>query len=76
MKSRFLFQQNGISFLKEALHLPDEVIFVNRLVLSGVEALSILFMQFIYASRQPDPKVWSSNPTIKYDSIRNYQFCL
>ena len=76
MKNRFLFQQNGIYFLKKALLLPDEVIFANRLVLSGVEAVSILFMQFIYASRQPDPKVWSSSPTIKYDSIRDNQFYL
>lgn len=75
-EKQILFQQNGIYFLKEALNLPDEVIFANRLVLSGVEAVSILFMQFICASRQPDPKVWSSSPTIVYDSIRDNQFCL
>ena len=40
-KTEFRFYKSNIYFLKEALHIPDEVIFSNRLVDSVVEAVSI-----------------------------------
>ena len=47
-KAEFRFYKNDIHFLKEALHFPDEVIFSNRLVVSRVEAVSILLKGFSY----------------------------
>ena len=40
-KTEFGVYKNNIYFLKEALHVPDEVIFSNRLEVSGVEAVYI-----------------------------------
>ena len=53
-KAEFRFYKSNIYFLKEALHIPDEVIFSNRLVVSGVEALSILLKGFSYHIRLGD----------------------
>ena len=38
----------------KALHIPDEVIFSKRLVVSGVEAVSILLKRFSYPIRLGD----------------------
>ena len=46
-KAEFRFYKNDIYFLKEALHIPDEVILANRLVISGVEAVSTLLSYHI-----------------------------
>ena len=53
-KAEFRFYKNDIYFLKEALPIPDEVIFSNRLVVSGVEAVSILLERFSYPIRLGD----------------------
>ena len=53
-KAEFHFYKNEICFLKEALHIPDEVIFSNRLVVSGVGAVSILLKRFSYPIRLGD----------------------
>ena len=53
-KAEFRFYKSNIYFLKEAVHIPDEVIFSNRLVVSGVEALSILLKGFSYHIRLGD----------------------
>ena len=53
-KAEFRFYKNTICFLKEALHIPREVIFSNRLLVSGVEAVSILLKRFSYPIRQGD----------------------
>ena len=50
-KAEFRFYKNDIYFLKEALRIPDEVTFSNRLVVSGVDAASILLKQFSYPIR-------------------------
>ena len=54
VKQSFVFYKSDIYFLKEALHIPDEVIFSNRLVVSGVEAVSILHKRFSYPIRLGD----------------------
>ena len=53
-KAEFCFYKNCIYFLKEALHIPDEVIFSKRLLVSGVEAVSILLQWFSYPIRLGD----------------------
>ena len=53
-KAEFRFYKNDIYFLKEPLPIPDEVIFSNRLVVSGVEAVSILLERFSYPIRLGD----------------------
>ena len=47
-KAEFRFYKNDIYFLKEALHISDEVIFSNRLVVSGIEAVFTLLERFSY----------------------------
>ena len=53
-KAEFRFYKSNIYFVKEAWHIPDEVIFSNRLVDSGVEAVSILLKRFSYPIRLGD----------------------
>ena len=45
-KAGFSFYKNDNHFLKEALHIPDEVIFSNRLVVSRVKAIRYYLSDF------------------------------
>ena len=47
-QAEFRFYKNDIYFIQEALQIPDEIIFSNRLVVSGIEATCILLKHYSY----------------------------
>ena len=65
-KAEFRFYKNDIYFIQEVLQIPDEIIFSNRLVVSGVEATCILLKRYSYPIRLGDmvPRFGRSVPQL------------
>ena len=64
--SEFRFNRGDLYILKDALHIPDEVVTYNRLKVDGVESLCILLKRFTYPCRYSDliPRFGRSVPQI------------
>ena len=65
-KAEFRFYKNDIYFLQEVLQIPDEIVFSNRLVASGIEATCILLKRYSYPIRLGDmvPRFGRSVPQL------------
>ena len=75
-KTEFRFLKNDIYLLKEALHVPDEIVTCNRLVVHGTEALCIALKWFAYPCRYCDMIPWFARPVPELFVISKYMIGL